>query len=108
VCLQAYVPPHLDLRYITTYVCDNGEVSCTTFPRRFGRRYQDAPAPPPPPPGARSSHSSHPRYGTPGASFDANRTPAGTPNKSGGPGGADGDDEASPPPPPPEVGLYSC
>ena len=26
VCLQAFVPPHLDLRYITTYVCDAGEV----------------------------------------------------------------------------------
>ena len=39
VCIQAYVPPHLDLRYITTYVCEGGEVTCTTFPRRFSRRY---------------------------------------------------------------------
>eukprot|EP00241_Pyramimonas_parkeae_P010956 CAMPEP_0114264636 /NCGR_PEP_ID=MMETSP0058-20121206/23335_1 /TAXON_ID=36894 /ORGANISM="Pyramimonas parkeae, CCMP726" /LENGTH=232 /DNA_ID=CAMNT_0001381369 /DNA_START=104 /DNA_END=798 /DNA_ORIENTATION=+ len=38
-CVQVYVPPHLDLRYITTYICNGSEVVCSSFPRRYSRRY---------------------------------------------------------------------
>ena len=114
VCVQAYVPPQNDLRYITTYVCDNGEVSCTTFPRRFSRRYQDAPpvAGAPSNDAVNSSHSSHPRWHgtTPGASFDVsafNTPEMGTPQRptarrSDGSEKTD-DGRASPPPQPQEV-----
>lgn len=36
---QAYVPPFLDLRYITSITNDGLEVSCQTFQRHFSRRY---------------------------------------------------------------------
>jgi hypothetical protein len=74
------------------------KVSCTTFPRRFARRYQDAAPPPPPPPPPPASFNS--RYGG-GGFFGSN---PGTPNKNASSSfyGED-DDAASPPPPPPEV-----
>ncbi|GAB4823315.1 hypothetical protein N2152v2_010361 [Parachlorella kessleri] len=37
--LQAFVPPFLDLRYVTSYTNDGVEVACQTFQRRFSRRY---------------------------------------------------------------------
>lgn len=46
---QAYVPPFLDLRYITSITNDGLEVSCQTFQRHFSRRYVPfRPAGPPP------------------------------------------------------------
>ena len=83
------------------------QVSCTTFPRRFGRRYQDAA----PPAAAARTNPSDARYGTgtggaARASIDGSSyvTPSGTPYKIGrsGGNGAAGDVEASPhlPPPP--------
>ena len=36
---QLYVQPHLDLRFITTYMCNGSEVVCSSFPRRYSRRY---------------------------------------------------------------------
>ncbi|KAK3265496.1 hypothetical protein CYMTET_25825 [Cymbomonas tetramitiformis] len=38
-CIQMYISPSLDLRYVTTYVCDGDDVACHTFPRRYSRRY---------------------------------------------------------------------
>eukprot|EP00959_Pyramimonas_sp_CCMP1952_P284378 5944714-Pyramimonas_sp.AAC.1 len=38
-CVQLYKPPHLDLRYITTYMCNGDEIVCHSFPRRYSRRY---------------------------------------------------------------------
>ncbi len=50
-CVQAYVPPFLDLRYVANYTNDGAETSCHTFQRRFSRRYlpyrEAAPVPQP-------------------------------------------------------------
>ena len=39
VLLQAWFPPCLDLRYVTSYTNDGVNISCHTFQRRFSRRY---------------------------------------------------------------------
>lgn len=39
LCLQAYVPPFLDLRYITSFTNSGADIFCQTFQRRFSRRY---------------------------------------------------------------------
>eukprot|EP00887_Chlorella_sp_A99_P006712 scaffold3.g6712.t1 len=39
VLLQAWVPPCLDLRYVTSYSNDGADISCHTFQRLFSRRY---------------------------------------------------------------------
>jgi len=53
-CMQAYVAPFLDLRYVTSYANDGTSISCHTFQRRFSRRYlqyRDPSASPPLQPG---------------------------------------------------------
>eukprot|EP00193_Tetraselmis_chui_P001148 CAMPEP_0177751820 /NCGR_PEP_ID=MMETSP0491_2-20121128/587_1 /TAXON_ID=63592 /ORGANISM="Tetraselmis chuii, Strain PLY429" /LENGTH=705 /DNA_ID=CAMNT_0019266977 /DNA_START=104 /DNA_END=2221 /DNA_ORIENTATION=+ len=40
-CIQGYVPPIVDMRYVTTYTMEEG-ASCTTFARRFSSRYTHA------------------------------------------------------------------
>ncbi|GLI64110.1 hypothetical protein VaNZ11_007285 [Volvox africanus] len=47
--LQAFVQPHNDLRYVTTYVAAGANnITCHTFQRKYSRRYvaQGAPLPP--------------------------------------------------------------
>ena len=43
---QAYVPPALDLRLVTTYTNDGAAVACHTFQRRYSRRYLPLRLPP--------------------------------------------------------------